>query len=325
MVLARPDAERGKDAPYEIIKERSAADYIPVGMELTIDGRLMKIDSVDYNAGTVSLQDMELRGWYPIFRSESIPFVRQFVEEVQQEHFTAEPMQEPEQPQTSDLDRAKQLIEQFAYSEYGSDDVDFSDLEHIGIAYTTITDDELEIQVNVDLVHFSVSQLVEGVCVERRDYDSLRELIDHELADLDFDDLIYLSPEAERRLEQQTEKEPEPMEIDGGQITETPAQKQARRRAQEEVGGRVFPSKIILQPLRFEPERHNFQITDENLGVGGEKTKYQYNVEAIRTLKLIEAENRLATPEEQTILSRYVGWGGISHAFEPNDPKWAKE
>ena len=83
-------------------------------------------------------------------------------------------MQEPEQPQTSDLDRAKQLIEQFAYSEYGSDDVDFSDLEHIGIAYTTITDDELEIQVNVDLVHFSVSQLVEGVCVERRDYDSLR-------------------------------------------------------------------------------------------------------------------------------------------------------
>ncbi len=117
VVLARPDAERGKDAPYEIIKERSAADYIPVGMELTIDGRLMKVDSVDYNAGTVSLQDMELRGWFPIFRSESIPFVRQFVEEVQQEHFTAEPMQEPEQLQTSDLDRAKQLIEQFAYSD----------------------------------------------------------------------------------------------------------------------------------------------------------------------------------------------------------------
>ena len=73
VVLARPDAERGKDAPYEIIKERSAADYIPVGMELTIDGRLMKIDSVDYNAGTVSLQDMELRGWFPIFRSERHP------------------------------------------------------------------------------------------------------------------------------------------------------------------------------------------------------------------------------------------------------------
>ena len=91
MVLARPDAERGKDAPYEIIKERSAADYIPVGMELTIDGRLMKIDSVDYNAGTVSLQDMELRGWFPIFRSESIPFVRQFVEEREQQTFDLTP------------------------------------------------------------------------------------------------------------------------------------------------------------------------------------------------------------------------------------------
>ena len=261
--------------------------------------------------------------------------MRQFVEEREQQTFTRnpdapaktepQPAQEPEQPQTSDLDTAKQLIEQFAYSEYGSDDVDFSDLEHIGIAYTTITDEELEIQVNVDLVHFSVTQLVEGVCVERRDYDSLRELIDNELTALDFNDLISLSSEAERRLEQQAEAAPEPMEIDGGQITETPAQKQARRRAQEEVGGRVFPSEIILQPLRSQPERHNFHITDENLGVGGEKTKYQYNVEAIRTLKQIEAEKRLATPEEQTILSRYVGWGGISHAFEPNDPKWAKE
>ena len=221
VVLARPDAERGRDAPYEIIKERSAADYIPVGMELTIDGRLMKIDSVDYNAGTVSLQDMELRGWFPIFRSESIPFVRQFVEEREQQTFDLTPDVPPAPAEPKPM--------------------------------------------------------------------------------------------------------PEPMEIDGGQITETPAQKQARRRAQEEVGGRVFPSEIILQPLRFEPERHNFQITDENLGVGGEKTKYQYNVEAIRTLKQIEAENRLATPEEQIILSRYVGWGGISHAFEPDDPKWAKE
>ncbi len=91
VVLARPDTERGTDAPYEIIKERSAAEYIPIGMELTIDGRLMKIDSVDYNAGTVSLQDMELRGWFPIFRSESIPFVRQFVEEREQQTFDLTP------------------------------------------------------------------------------------------------------------------------------------------------------------------------------------------------------------------------------------------
>lgn len=326
VVLAQPDTERGGNAPYEIIKERDAAEYLPIGMELTIDGRRMKIDSVDYNAGTVSLQDMELRGWYPIFRSEPISFVRQFVEEIQQEHFNAEPAQEAKSPGISDLDTAKQLIERFAYAEYGSDDVDFSDLEHIGIAYTTIGDEEREIQVSVDLTHFNISQVVDGVCVERREYDSLRELIDNELESLDFNDLIFLSPEAERRLEQQAEaKQAEPVEIDGGQIAKTPAQRKARSRAQEEIDSRVFPSKIILQPLRFGPERHNFRITDENLGAGGEKAKYQYNIEAIRTLKQIEAENRLATPEEQAVLSRYVGWGGISHAFEPNDSKWAKE
>ena len=84
VLLARPDPDRGPDAPYEIIKERDAADYIPIGMELTIDGRCMKIDSVDFQAGTVSLQDLDMKGWFPIFRSESIQFVREFVEEVQQ-------------------------------------------------------------------------------------------------------------------------------------------------------------------------------------------------------------------------------------------------
>ena len=77
--------------------------------------------------------------------------------------------------------------------------------------------------------------------------------------------------------------------------------------------------------MRFGPEQHNFHITDDNLGAGGEKTKYQYNVTAIRTLKQIEAEGRLATPEEQEVLSRYVGWGGLAHAFDPKDPKWQKE
>ena len=71
------------DAPYEIIKERSAAEYIPLGMELTIDGRRMKIDSVDFQAGTVSLLDLDMKGWFPISRSEPIPFVRDFVEEAQ--------------------------------------------------------------------------------------------------------------------------------------------------------------------------------------------------------------------------------------------------
>ncbi|MBQ6434867.1 MAG: hypothetical protein IJJ09_02590, partial [Synergistaceae bacterium] len=71
--------------------------------------------------------------------------------------------------------------------------------------------------------------------------------------------------------------------------------------------------------------RENYRITDDDLGVGGAKTKFKNNVEAIRTLKKIENEYRLATPEEQEILSRYVGWGGISQAFDEKNDDWKKE
>lgn len=69
----------------------------------------------------------------------------------------------------------------------------------------------------------------------------------------------------------------------------------------------------------------NFTITDDAHGTGGAKTKYRANVDAIRTLKTIEAENRLATPEEQTVLSGFVGWGGLPGAFTPDHPDWVKE
>ena len=317
VALARPDPAGG----YEVIKERDIADFIPLGMELAIDGRRMKVDSVNYDAGTVSLQDMEMQGWYPIFRQEPVSFVRQFVEEVQQEHFTADIVQEPESPAPSDLDTAKRLIEQFADSEYGSDAVDFSDLEHIGIAYTTIGDEERELQVSVDLVHFSITQLVDGVCVSRQDYDSLRELIDKELSSLDFDDLTYLSPETQRQLEQQEESASEPVEIDGGRVT-GPAPSFTYQETSR-VNAGAF--EVVFQELHTGPERRNFQITDDHLGEGGQKTKYQYNVAAIRTLRQIEAEGRLATSEEQEILSKYVGWGGLADAFDPDKDKWAKE
>ncbi len=69
----------------------------------------------------------------------------------------------------------------------------------------------------------------------------------------------------------------------------------------------------------------NFRITDENLGIGGAKTKFENNLIAIQTLQRIEAENRQATSEEQEILSRYVGWGGLPQAFDEKNEKWAKE
>ena len=74
-----------------------------------------------------------------------------------------------------------------------------------------------------------------------------------------------------------------------------------------------------------EQEPHNFHITDDDLGAGGPKAKFKANMEAIRLLKELEQEQRLATPEEQEVLSRYVGWGGIPQAFEERNSAWAEE
>ena len=76
--------------------------------------------------------------------------------------------------------------------------------------------------------------------------------------------------------------------------------------------------KIVTEP-------HNFRIQDNDLGAGGPKAKYKANMEAIHLLQTLEKEERLATPEEQEILSRYVGWGGIPQAFEESNSSWANE
>ena len=79
------------------------------------------------------------------------------------------------------------------------------------------------------------------------------------------------------------------------------------------------------QPEIPAPPARNFHITDEHLGEGGPKQKFARNIEAIRTLQAIETEGRSATPEEQTVLSQYVGWGGLADAFDPGKDSWAKE
>ncbi len=101
-----------------------------------------------------------------------------------------------------------------------------------------------------------------------------------------------------------------------------------------------LPYDIVVEKLHFdepeqaEPEKTpqtdkssavNFRITDDALGAGNAKEKFRRNVEAIRTLEKIEGENRTATPEEQKILSQYVGWGGLADAFDETKANWANE
>ena len=88
--------------------------------------------------------------------------------------------------------------------------------------------------------------------------------------------------------------------------------------AKEDIPESQEQEKAVLEP-------HNFRIQDNDLGAGGPKAKYKANMEAIHLLQTLEKEERLATPEEQEILSRYVGWGGIPQAFEENNSSWANE
>ena len=91
----------------------------------------------------------------------------------------------------------------------------------------------------------------------------------------------------------------------------------------------TFPDAAALdEALNAEPAPEpagNFHITDDHLGEGGAKQKFARNIEAIRTLFKLEQEHRGATAEEQQVLSRYVGWGGLADAFDPGKDSWTKE
>ena len=99
----------------------------------------------------------------------------------------------------------------------------------------------------------------------------------------------------------------------------------------EKIG---YIQKLLEQEKTVPPEektetlatdRHNFRINDDAIGVGGAKEKFRNNMAAINLLHELEIENRLATPEEQEVLSRYVGWGGLSMAFDEHNAAWAEE
>ena len=292
-----------------------------------------------------------------------------------------EQIDELPQPLTQEqalLEQAKELIDQFCQDEYDSY-ADFNDLENVGIAYTTVTDEEIPIQVNVDLVNNRLERYLDGQFLERRQYSSLEGLIQNELTDLDFDDLTAVSEDelesigvsqddyrllsrlkadcdyylgaggrAEKHLwagsaEAQIAKMRELYDA----LSEKPewlTEQDIDRYESQMTGGlelpqpqkeepaplapkRVRRERVTFAPLHPEiprEQRSDYQITDDALGHGTPGEKFAANVRAIRCLKRIEAEERLATPEEQEILSRYVGWGGLPQCFEETHSKYAE-
>ena len=376
------------------------------------------------------------------------------------------------------MERAKGLISDFCRSEYDSE-ADFSDPTKIGVAYTTVTDDEIPIQVNIDLVNYRLERYLDDEHLETRQYGSLQEIITNELENLDFSDLIHVSDED---VEQYRWHEPEEAVTDVPETAPVPQREpfpysvgdtvyledgkpfiiestglfdislrdpslrypvsraesresfarlmerypqpeQAPAYTEQTVA--VYPADknnlpydVEIRTLRFDEPEHdppsaepvepepptmseealilehegraalsemgefvpdfddaisqaeideppahrpavsipidgewqdfpsvaaaeqaayadfkaashrdaqNFHITDDALGVGGAKAKFRANMAAIRLLQELEFEGLQASPEQQEILSRYVGWGGLADAFDENKPNWSDE
>ena len=206
-------------------------------------------------------------------------------------------------PENPLLEQAKQLIDEFCQEEYEREEgADYSDLSNVEIAYTTTEDDQHEIQAAVNLEAFSINTCVDGKTVRTEQYDSLEELIENGLSTLSFDDLVYVS---EDELAPFYEKE-EPVK---------PAWEQKRTRVQT----------FDLHPDIPMSERNPFDLASHEVEEVGKKERFRRNLMAIQLLKKCQEENRFATPEEQEILSKYVGWGGIPEAFDENNPSWGTE
>ena len=348
--------------------------------------------------------DDETHGYYV----DADGVTEEFTSEWQAEAYRLELQGQAEQAL---LARAKGLISDFCRSEYGSE-ADFSDPAKIGVAYTTVTDDEIPIQVNIDLVNYRLERYLNDEHLETRQYGSLQEIITNELENLDFSDLIHVSDEV---VEQYRWHEPETPDVEPPEAVESAPVPQ-KDKFPYSVGDTVYlengkpyiiesigifditlsdptlfypisraesresfarlmerypqpektaaentavpekepnhtyteetvavypgdknnlPYDVEIRTLRFDEPEHdppaplppaeNFRIMDDDLGKGGAKEKFWRNIKAIATLKQIEAEGRNATPEEQHILSQYVGWGGLADAFDTDKAGWRAE
>ena len=262
-----------EDGTHAQTKYFRREEYLPVNTIIELDDREFRVDSVNFEQGTVSLQDMTLakEARYPIFRTEPLEYIRHLYEQADV------PMEE-----------AVEITVFTALHNAGVAYEDFSP-EQMDVIYSVAeSGGELEELLNPD---FSPEQMQLIADVQTRTDAIHRSAVDDVLNPLTSKPM---TPEEVNHARRQHN-----LPLDSGAETEQPAQPKQ-------------------EPM-------NFRITDDDLGAGGAKTKFKANIEAIRLLQTLDAEQRQATAEEQEVLSRYVGWGGIPQAFDEKNADWAKE
>ena len=262
-----------EDGTHAQTKYFRREEYLPVNTIIELDDREFRVDSVNFEQGTVSLQDMTLakEARYPIFRTEPLEYIRHLYEQADV------PM--------------KEAIETTVFTALHNAGVAYEDFspEQMDVIYSVAeSGGELEELLNPD---FSPEQMQLIADVQTRTDAIHRSAVDDVLNPLTSKPM---TPEEVNHARRQHN-----LPLDSGAETEQPAQPKQ-------------------EPM-------NFRITDDDLGAGGAKTKFKANIEAIRLLQTLDAEQRQATAEEQEVLSRYVGWGGIPQAFDEKNADWVKE
>lgn len=214
-----------------------------------------------------------------------------------------EPSDYPEEVQ-----KALDLIDEYLEEEFGDDKPIHSDLTNIDLAYTTTEDEKHEIQASVDLVHFRITQKVDGKITQQRIYDTLNGLTESELKNLRFAALVYVDEDTLSELENEEN------------LVQT-----ADLQPAFETAPKTNPYTFDLHPEIPMEKRHDFDFAHHKIQDVNKKERFHRNYAAIKVLKDCRSENRFATPEEQMILSRYYGWGGIPEAFDKRADTWRTE
>ena len=247
-----------EDGTHHQTKYLRREDYLPLGATIHMEGRAFRVDNVNFDTDSVSLQDVALAEMrMPVFRQEPLAVVRELYEE---QDMMGHPLPDYKVGDNVIVDLPTRTIE--------------GKIGYVG-----------ETDVRIDTS--AQGQSWDNEVINKQQFEDGLRQVEPELSDEELDAL------------------PISTVMDGKVQT--------------------FPDAAALdEALNAEPAG-NFRITDDHLGEGGAKQKYARNIEAIRTLFKLEQEHRGATAEEQQVLSQYVGWGGLSDAFDPGKDSWAKE
>ena len=248
-----------EDGTHHQTKYLRREDYLLLGATVHMEGRAFRVDTVNYDRGSVTLQDVALAEMrMPVFREEPLALVRELYEQ-------------------------EQDVMEHTLPDYKVGDNVIVDLPTRTIEGTIGYVGETDVRIDTS----AQGQSWDNEVINKRQFEDGLRQVEPQLSDEDLDEL------------------PISAVMDGKVQT--------------------FPDAAALDEALNAVPAGNFRITDDHLGEGGAKQKYARNIEAVRTLFKLEQEHRGATAEEQQVLSRYVGWGGLADAFDPNKDSWAKE